>query len=411
MDSPQMYDGQTGTMAPNNDSKKSITISSVNNNNNNNNNNSLTTLNNNANSKQTTALLKQHHLAIQFQHQQQQHNNGSSDLSDLNSPEISLDLQNLIDDSQFNDGLFTDILQNSSKHLQNLTHTRLQPQVQQQQTTNSNGSLSNYRNALAYMPQPVHSGAGTATYNVNSNPGASTNSDSNSSIASSDVPSIKEEPLDPTEFRRQCVTNTVLPTSPYMQQSGQTNYISNATGNSFSQISPHATVNHIQQLPTLPHSVAALQKNKVSGMMQAHQQGGLVGNNGLVGSGLTNHHHHHHSPGGGTGVGHHHNGVNGRKQMKPTDKSSDEYRRRRERNNIAVRKSREKAKVRSRETEEKVKLLMKENERLQKRIELLTEELNVLRSLFSNVGVLPEHIHREINKHFESVQLQHQQHM
>jgi CCAAT/enhancer binding protein (C/EBP), invertebrate len=93
---------------------------------------------------------------------------------------------------------------------------------------------------------------------------------------------------------------------------------------------------------------------------------------------------------------------------KSLDKSSDEYRRRRERNNIAVRKSREKAKLRSRETEEKVKLLVRENERLQKRIELLSEELNVLRSLFSNVGVLPEHLHREIDKHLQSIQQQHQ---
>lgn len=76
-----------------------------------------------------------------------------------------------------------------------------------------------------------------------------------------------------------------------------------------------------------------------------------------------------------------------------------------------MRKSREKAKVRTRETEEKVKILMKENERLLKRIELLNEELNVLRSLFSNVGVLPENVHREINKHLDQFQLQQQQHM
>lgn len=96
-------------------------------------------------------------------------------------------------------------------------------------------------------------------------------------------------------------------------------------------------------------------------------------------------------------LNHHHS--NSRKGHKSVDKASDEYRRRRERNNIAVRKSREKAKMRSRETEEKVKLLVKENERLQKRIELLIEELNVLRSLFTNVGVLPEQLHRELNKH------------
>ncbi|QQP58102.1 Uncharacterized protein FKW44_003315 [Caligus rogercresseyi] len=86
---------------------------------------------------------------------------------------------------------------------------------------------------------------------------------------------------------------------------------------------------------------------------------------------------------------------------------SDEYRRRRERNNVAVRKSREKAKIRTRETEERVKILARENERLTKKVELLQEELSVLRSLFSNVGVLPDHIHRELSKHMDSFQAQH----
>ncbi|KAJ8927773.1 hypothetical protein NQ314_019722 [Rhamnusium bicolor] len=196
--------------------------------------------------KQTQALLKQHQLQ-----QYQQH----GDLSDLNTPEISLDLQNLIDDSQFSD---------------------------------------------AYMPQPVHSGA---TYSATQN----SSSDSNSSVGS-DVPSIKEEPVDPQEYRRQpcnLLPNNYMPGS-YPQNPGAT----------FTTLTP-----------------SPLEKN-----------------------------------------------------MKPCDKNSDEYRRRRERNNIAVRKSREKAKVRTRETEEKVKILVKENERLQKRIELLTEELNVLRVFSPMLG-------------------------
>ena len=85
-------------------------------------------------------------------------------------------------------------------------------------------------------------------------------------------------------------------------------------------------------------------------------------------------------------------------KKKRTDRSSDEYRRRRERNNVAVRKSREKAKIRTKDTEDRVKILARENERLQKKVELLQEELAVLRSLFSNVGVLPDHIHRELSK-------------
>ena len=92
---------------------------------------------------------------------------------------------------------------------------------------------------------------------------------------------------------------------------------------------------------------------------------------------------------------------------KKVERNSDEYRRRRERNNVAVRKSREKAKVRTKDTEQRVKVLSNENDRLQKKVELLQEELAVLRSLFSNVGVLPDHIHRELSRQMDSFQQQH----
>jgi len=328
MDSPQMYDNQQHSQANavmNLNEKKTVII---------NNNSNLTNLNNsNGTTKQTAALLKQHHMQ-----QYQQH----GELSDLNTPEISLDLQNLIDDSQFNEGIFTDILQSQvpGKHLQSL-HPR--------QVMNSLPNSNYPRTTLAYMPQPVHSGA---TYTGNGN---QSGSDSNSS-GGSDAP-IKEEPVDPQDYRRSCNVN-VLPNT-YMQGPS---YPTNGNTPGFATLTP-STVLHHQQLNAM--------KNKAV-MMNQHVS---------------------------------------RKHMKPCDKNSDEYRRRRERNNIAVRKSREKAKVRTRETEEKVKILIKENERLQKRIELLSEELNVLRSLFSNVGVLPEHIHREINKHLDAFQLQQQQHM
>ena len=99
--------------------------------------------------------------------------------------------------------------------------------------------------------------------------------------------------------------------------------------------------------------------------------------------------------------------LNNPKKKNGSDKTGDDYRRRRERNNVAVRKSREKAKMRTRETEDRVKILARENERLQKKVELLQEELSVLRSLFSSVGVLPEHIHRELAKHLDNFQAQH----
>lgn len=74
------------------------------------------------------------------------------------------------------------------------------------------------------------------------------------------------------------------------------------------------------------------------------------------------------------------------KSKKRLDKDSDEYRQRRERNNLAVRKSRDKAKMRNLETQHKVLELAAENDRLQKRVEQLSRELATLRNLLSATG-------------------------
>ncbi|XP_068997437.1 CCAAT/enhancer-binding protein beta [Embiotoca jacksoni] len=74
------------------------------------------------------------------------------------------------------------------------------------------------------------------------------------------------------------------------------------------------------------------------------------------------------------------------KAKKRLDKDSDEYRQRRERNNLAVRKSRDKAKMRNLETQHKVLELAAENDRLQKRVEQLSRELATLRNLLSATG-------------------------
>ncbi|XP_053106616.1 CCAAT/enhancer-binding protein beta [Hemicordylus capensis] len=95
--------------------------------------------------------------------------------------------------------------------------------------------------------------------------------------------------------------------------------------------------------------------------------------------------------GGGVGGGVYpagHGGGGGKnKSKKCVDKHSDEYKIRRERNNIAVRKSRDKAKLRNLETQHKVLELTAENERLQKKVEQLSRELSTLRNLFKQ---LPE---------------------
>ncbi|KAG7525296.1 CCAAT/enhancer-binding protein gamma-like [Solea senegalensis] len=64
-------------------------------------------------------------------------------------------------------------------------------------------------------------------------------------------------------------------------------------------------------------------------------------------------------------------------------KDSTEYRLRRERNNIAVRKSRDKARRRILLTQQRAAQLQEENHKLQMRIGQLTEELNTLKHILS----------------------------
>jgi len=71
-------------------------------------------------------------------------------------------------------------------------------------------------------------------------------------------------------------------------------------------------------------------------------------------------------------------------------KGSDEYRMKRERNNIAVRKSRFKSKQKFMETCTQVQELAGENERLHSKVNLLTRELNTLRSLLQSRGLLKD---------------------
>ncbi|XP_031728279.1 CCAAT/enhancer binding protein (C/EBP) 1 [Anarrhichthys ocellatus] len=64
-------------------------------------------------------------------------------------------------------------------------------------------------------------------------------------------------------------------------------------------------------------------------------------------------------------------------------KDSAEYRQRRERNNVAVRKSRDKARRRILLTQQRALLLQEENQKLQMRIGQLTQELDSLKHILS----------------------------
>ncbi len=74
------------------------------------------------------------------------------------------------------------------------------------------------------------------------------------------------------------------------------------------------------------------------------------------------------------------------KGKKSVDRHSPEYRQRRERNNVAVRKSRDRAKLRNLEMQQKMLELNSDNERLNKTIDQLTRELSSLRNFFKHTS-------------------------
>ncbi len=83
---------------------------------------------------------------------------------------------------------------------------------------------------------------------------------------------------------------------------------------------------------------------------------------------------------------------------KDVNTSTEEYKQKRERNNIAVRKSREKAKRRLRCNETRINELLIENEQLKKRIEVLSKLLNGLRLMLNTFGYSHENINFEVSK-------------
>lgn len=88
------------------------------------------------------------------------------------------------------------------------------------------------------------------------------------------------------------------------------------------------------------------------------------------------------SSGGGSGGGKAQAPSKQCKKGARMDRASDEYRQRRERNNMAVKKSRLKSKQKAQDTLQRVTQLKEENERLEAKIKLLTKELSVLKDLF-----------------------------
>jgi len=286
------------------------------------------------------------------------------ELAELATQEISLDLQGLIDETHFpDDNLFGDLMETTKKNeaIYGMALARgATPSSSGQNSPGSEGQNSppaysqhpsHYsRNTLAYLPGSVHNGAHYAQAQHHSH-----------------HPQVKQEPVD-QEFSNSCSQAPSSSTNSSNQYNNNNNY----SNNNNNAVSSSTNQPQDQMSPILPFSLGGPLPSLKSFAQQPKY---------ALGS--------------------------SKKNKNGSERGSDEYRRRRERNNIAVRKSREKAKLRTRETEDRVKILARENERLQKKVELLQEELSVLRSLFSSVGVLPDHIHRELAKHLDNFQAQH----
>ncbi|XP_073844583.1 CCAAT enhancer binding protein alpha slow border cells [Musca autumnalis] len=317
-------------------------------------------MNNNNNNQQNSPLNGNVNL---LQKQMIQQCVGQSDLDELTAQEISLDLQHLIDD-QFRDqetlGIFSDMVTSPGVLSATLPPNGMvtaaakvlqQHQLQQQSLRTQQHQYG--RNPLAYMPQAVHS---SAAYSNNS-------SDENSSVGS-ETSTIKEEPIDPDYRRHLQETNAVnnaavaaaFITNGGSGTNGLYNPYQNANGNgtlsgsnSSSQNSNFNTLTSANVLAhhsavNLPHLAAGIHQLKHHTKQMQNQQR--------------------------------------KNSMKHVDKGTDEYRRRRERNNIAVRKSREKAKVRSREVEERVKTLLKEKDTLLRQLQEMTNELQLHKQIY-----------------------------
>lgn len=85
-------------------------------------------------------------------------------------------------------------------------------------------------------------------------------------------------------------------------------------------------------------------------------------------------------------------------------KDSDEYKRRRTLNNIAVKKSREKAKAESRMVTQRVTVLAADKERLERRVDQLSKEIQFLHGLFSKFSDIPEPIKLQVTSVFARIQ-------
>ncbi|XP_034826483.1 CCAAT/enhancer-binding protein homolog 2-like [Maniola hyperantus] len=90
----------------------------------------------------------------------------------------------------------------------------------------------------------------------------------------------------------------------------------------------------------------------------------------------------------------------GRRGVSDADDEDDDYRRKRDRNNEAVKKSRYKSKQRTQETFTRVNKLKAENQALEEKVKTLTKDLQFLKELFM------EYASNSDNPKFEGIDLE-----
>lgn len=279
------------------------------------------------------------------------------DLSDLNSPELSFDLQNIIGPDSGHPGASLD--ESSSLFPDILSEHHQQPQPGQKRIHFNGATVSSQnQNILQQHGQLTGGGGGHPFARYPMPQQATLGTDQYGAEAGL---AIKREPIDHID----------------LSSCSQRSYTNGASIYSYPSITDRQGAGaalSAQVLGTYLPNLGRPGGHHVTATTPSPVHNGTL--KSLTSSTSSKHH----------------------KNKKNVDKSSDEYRRRRERNNIAVRKSREKAKIRSRETERKVSELVRENDFLRKRVELLTKELNVLKSLLANVGVPHDSVENEIAK-------------
>ncbi|CAB4061266.1 CEBPN [Lepeophtheirus salmonis] len=293
---------------------------------------------------------------------------GHDQLTELTSSDISMDLQGLIDDSQFEDeSIFGDLMDGKKNAVDLINNNSLNELLPQTHSEDPLGSLHRAQEVILTPIIIIMGGTHWPTSLAQCikhpiHPMSNVNLNHQSSHPVGHDIRVKQEPAESAgDFgSRGAGYNGGAGNN---NSSGNNN---NSSGNNSNAPYSNGTVSSTTPSPPSAHLYMGDGGSPHKGLSSSSANN----NNSSNPSGNTKYIHANHSSSPNSNLG----SPNSllpilKKKTAIGERCSDEYRRRRERNNVAVRKSREKAKIRTRETEERVKILARENERLQKKVE------------------------------------------